>query len=172
MYWVENICGSTLDAGGGDKKQPWEMTADEYVESTTTKGEYADEYKELTDREMAGVRKDRQNTYIREVEKHIASGGVVSEAVADSIYAIDKDRAWQVIRPAIASGAMEWVVPDARDYRLTYRQFLDYMNRDGVRIGSIRGMHRGIVQRAIREGKPVPANVLAEYPDIQQQMAD
>lgn len=156
----------------GSDKEPWRMTRDQYVTSSTTEGEYAESYREMDAKELARAKVPHEDEWERQVERHIASGGTVTEEVADSIYeSLGEARAWQILRPAIASGAMEYVPPSARDYRLTYRQFLGKLNADGVRPRNTKELHKGIVARGLSEGKLTPADAVQihkpDYPDIE-----
>ena len=52
-------------------------------------------------------------------------------------------------------------------YRKTYRQFLKQTKDSGLAPAmNVRDLHRSAVERALTEGKPVPDNVLADYPDL------
>lgn len=67
----------------------------------------------------------------------------------------------------IATGRIEWPpqgAPDKEAWQMSRDEVaaVEFQSDDGITLAE----HRGTVERAIKEGKPVPVAVLAEYPDL------
>ena len=170
-------------------KEPWQMTREEYLADALERSEYRDKYKanpellppfeENTEREWRrSVEKAAETTripdtvldsYLDRYGKQVFSStfrGVAEKGVQGYLY--PDVRAEQ--EPALAE--KKKAVYDLKPYERTWAQQRGEerkaMSRDLTRSewAELREQHKTAVQKAIWAGFPVPANVLADYPEL------
>ncbi len=75
--------------------------------------------------------------------------------------------AGQAEMPAVTQAAKEpWAMTSDAYARRGLRWLPEYPRPSAVDVTRLKGEHKEILRKALSEGKPVPANVLAEYPDL------
>ncbi|MDD4984635.1 MAG: PLxRFG domain-containing protein [Dehalococcoidales bacterium] len=119
-------------------KEPWEMSVDDYIASRFENERYK------------GISKQAPRAYIR---KHEDS---VKDRLREEWYA-ENEKAYIDGNDVPDANRPIWSI-NAKQYAARSDDILDEY---------IRSDHKNAVAEALREGKPVPAEVLKEYPDLQ-----
>jgi len=139
-----------------EAKQPWEMTESEYVQS---KKAYAKEKygKDASESQIAMYRSnygDRVMSAPRDAAIPMRVLESLQHPQRNALLKVSEQRqkSWNEDGPHAI-------------WRMTYRDLLKDDPTRGKR-SDFKGMHRKALQDAIAAGKSVPANVLAEYPDL------
>lgn len=141
---------------GAGEKQPWQMTQAEYVSRGWQKTNRA-----ISFEEWANSKGLKQGTdYASDVQE------------ADFI----GNTAFPQPRTATEKGKQESLARLYQETQKLYAQYQSEVPEQGTRIAPnetqmrvLRKRHERVIQSAIAAGKPVPAEVLADYPDLQQE---
>ena len=121
------------------------------------------------------VKKEGPSTFVYDVMTgerfNSKKGGGVSdlEAAVDNDYATKWLRHQQAIDDAVKEGAPVPgnVLKETYAWALTKGEYFDHVGANSDYLKDLYGKtHEGMVRSAISEGKPVPAEVLADYPDL------
>lgn len=137
------------------QKEPWEMTHREYLESQGFPAEVA----ATVVREKAPKGFSATRTVLRASGRHDTL--VLKPVRGDGRYL----KATINGKPASRSDVHSAIGISADPSRIPYNEFVAGKTRDDF--GYVAPpWHRWDVEKALREGKPVPAEVLADYPDL------
>lgn len=137
------------------KKEPWQMTHDELLQHSPQL------FEKIMDRYTNGV--GHENAYASYLEAAIKSGKDVPLAIRKK-YGVRVLPHEKTLGEAIASRRVE----TRRGSPLTRRGGREFDAEDERHV---REAHRSNVEAALAAGKPVPPEVLADYPDLAQKGA-
>lgn len=87
--------------------------------------------------------------------------GLRGKKLRDAVLAVPGTQAWQMTRDQAVEYTLQQSKPKKGSFSVS----------EDVRKQTIAQAHRNYVVAALREGKPVPSEVLADYPDLQQSSA-
>lgn len=87
--------------------------------------------------------------------------GLRGKKLRDAVQAVPGTQAWQMTRDQAVEYTLQQSKPKKGSFSVS----------EDVRKQTIAQAHRNYVVAALREGKPVPSEVLADYPDLQQSSA-
>ena len=150
--------------------EPWRMTANEYARHELDNNQYKKSYEENKDL-LKEYTNDAKTRWRRQVEK-AAENQVLPDSVIDSYIAeYGESAAKSVFRGVAAKGISEWEPKDVRIWDKTYKEVLKN-HTSLTQKGEKRDYHRRAIADALSKGKPVPANVLAEYPELSKNNAN
>jgi len=137
---------------------PETMTAQEYIDSKWEEYGGKEGNEDFAPDQEAMWKTEHKKA----VEDAVRNGKRPSDDVLDEI---PEGQRWQLQRTN-QEVLSDYIPPEFRDWKKTYRQFLE-MNRDAaITSQTIKGWHRNVIERAISEGKSVPDNVLKDYPEL------
>jgi hypothetical protein len=158
--WYPTEAPVTETAVAPEAKEAWQMTKEEYIAAKQNEflAQGLDE-KEVTDPNQV---KMWAAAYEQEIVEALDRGQRPSDVALDSL---GRDRALQLKRH-YQSILADYQPKDLRDWEKPYRQFLAEVRQRSGPIRNVKSLHRGIVEQALSEGKPVPSEVLKDYPDL------
>ena len=147
-------------------KSPWKMTLDEFVSDALNKNEYKDQY--LEDEDALNSLNENSATEWRRTVEAAGKNNVLPDSVIDDyVDTFGKQTLMSTFRGEWAKGISEWEPKEVRIYDKTYRQFLADKDKHSRTLpGGKKAYHRAAVEKALSQGKPVPASVLADYQDL------
>jgi hypothetical protein len=176
---------------GAVSQEPWQMTGDEYIDS---KVRYQIKEYGLPESEYAELRKDVIGTGALSEWEHAldarAKEGPIPENVLDDyVNRWGVDAMTRQFRGSTEKGREGYLPPDVRKqatemegvrstvhpYQKTWEQYRkdDFFAIDRKvspkEYREAKARHKATIVAALYEGKPVPAEVLADYPDLQPQ---
>lgn len=151
---------------GEQAKAPWQMTREEYFQDALKKNRYRESY--LADQELLDeFKQDAYREWTDAAEKAAEEGPLPDSVLDDYAEAYGENQLRRTFRGVKEKGLSQWEPKDVRVWDKTYRQLLDMRHELILRKGETKQYHRDAIQKALDQGKPVPAAVLKDYPELQ-----